>query len=48
MWGMEAFAEWLRPAVPEVPVEFIPSGEPFYVPPLRGYVRVSIYATSGA
>ena len=31
-WGMEAFAEWLRPEVPEVPVEWISSGEPFQVP----------------
>jgi hypothetical protein len=35
-WGMEAFAEWFRPAVPEVPVEWISSGDPFYIPPVRG------------
>lgn len=34
-WGMEAFAEWLRPEVPEVPVEWISSGDPFYVPPVK-------------
>lgn len=31
-WGMEDFAQWFRPAVPEVPVEWISSGDPFYVP----------------
>ncbi len=35
-WGMELFAEWFRPAVPEVPVEFIASGDPFSVPPVKG------------
>ena len=34
-WGMEEFAEWFRPAVPEVPVEWISSGDPFYIPPVR-------------
>ncbi len=34
-WGMEAFVEWFRPAVPEVPIEWISSGEPFYVPPVK-------------
>jgi putative NIF3 family GTP cyclohydrolase 1 type 2 len=34
-WGMEDFAPWLRPLVPEVPVEWIGSGEPFQVPRIR-------------
>ena len=34
-WGMEVFADWFRPEVPEVPVEFIPSGDPFSVPAVR-------------
>jgi putative NIF3 family GTP cyclohydrolase 1 type 2 len=33
-WGMETFANWVRPAVPEVPVEWISTGDPFYVPPV--------------
>jgi len=28
-WGMREVAEWLRPLVPEVTVEWIPAGEPF-------------------
>ena len=31
-WGMETCAEWLKPVVPEVPVEWIPAGDPFGVP----------------
>ena len=34
-WGMETFAEWLRPAVPEVPVEWVTTGDPFLVPKVR-------------
>jgi putative NIF3 family GTP cyclohydrolase 1 type 2 len=34
-WGMQEFAEWFRPAIPEVPVEWISSGDPFYVPPVK-------------
>ena len=29
--GMRYCAEWLKPLVPEVPVEFIASAEPFWV-----------------
>jgi hypothetical protein len=32
---MEDFAQWFRPAVPEVPVEWISSGDPFYVPAVK-------------
>lgn len=28
-WGMQEVAEWLRPLVPEVTVEWVPAGEPF-------------------
>jgi len=28
-WGMREVAEWLRPLVPEVTVEWLPAGEPF-------------------
>jgi putative NIF3 family GTP cyclohydrolase 1 type 2 len=28
-WGMKEVAEWLKPLVPEVTVEWIPAGEPF-------------------
>jgi putative NIF3 family GTP cyclohydrolase 1 type 2 len=34
-WGMETFAEWLRPAVPEMPVEWMTTGDPFQVPKVR-------------
>jgi putative NIF3 family GTP cyclohydrolase 1 type 2 len=34
-WGMEACAEWLKPLVPEVPVQWVSSGEPFRVPAIR-------------
>jgi hypothetical protein len=29
--GMRYCADWLRPTVPEVPVEFVASKEPFWV-----------------
>lgn len=35
-WGMEACAEWLAPLVPELPVQWIPTGDPFHVPAIRG------------
>jgi len=28
-WGMKEVADWLRPLVPEIPVEWLPAGEPF-------------------
>ena len=34
-WGMEEFAEWLKPLVPELPVEWISTGDPFQIPPLH-------------
>jgi len=34
-WGMEVFADWLRPIVSEVPVEWIAAGDPFQVPSIR-------------
>jgi hypothetical protein len=34
-WGMEDFAGWLKPIVPEVPVEWVGTGDPFEVPPVR-------------
>ena len=34
-WGMQAFVDWLKPAVPELPIEWISSGDPFDVPPVR-------------
>jgi hypothetical protein len=30
--GMKLCAEWLKPLVPEVPVEFIAAAEPFWRP----------------
>jgi putative NIF3 family GTP cyclohydrolase 1 type 2 len=33
-WGMETCAGWLKPLVPEVPVQWIASGDPFLVPNL--------------
>ena len=30
--GMKLCAEWLKPLVPEVPIEFIPAREPFWSP----------------
>ena len=34
-WGMETCGEWLRPLVPEVPVEWISSHDPFQIPPIQ-------------
>jgi putative NIF3 family GTP cyclohydrolase 1 type 2 len=34
-WGMETFAEWLQPLVPEIAVEWFSAGDPFQVPRLR-------------
>jgi putative NIF3 family GTP cyclohydrolase 1 type 2 len=34
-WGMEAFAEWMKPLVPELPVAWISTGDPFVVPSIR-------------
>jgi putative NIF3 family GTP cyclohydrolase 1 type 2 len=34
-WGMQICAEWLRPLVPELPVEWISSNDPFQVPAIR-------------
>jgi putative NIF3 family GTP cyclohydrolase 1 type 2 len=34
-WGMEAFVGWLRPAIPEVPIEWISSRDPFYIPAVK-------------
>jgi putative NIF3 family GTP cyclohydrolase 1 type 2 len=34
-WGMEDFAGWLKPLVPELPVEWISTGDPFQIPPLH-------------
>jgi putative NIF3 family GTP cyclohydrolase 1 type 2 len=34
-WGMEDFAAWLKPIVPELPIEWVPTGDPFEVPSLR-------------
>jgi hypothetical protein len=36
-WGMQSCAEWLKPLVPEVPVEWVPSGDPFQVPAIRKF-----------
>jgi putative NIF3 family GTP cyclohydrolase 1 type 2 len=33
--GMDVFAKWLRPIVPEVPIEFIAAGDGFWIPPSR-------------
>ena len=32
-WGMKYCAEWLKGFVPEVPVEFLPAGEPYWSMP---------------
>jgi hypothetical protein len=34
-WGMQDCADWLRPLVPELPVEWISSRDPFQVPTVR-------------
>lgn len=31
-WGMEEFAQWVKPAVPDVPVAWLSSGDPFEIP----------------
>jgi hypothetical protein len=31
-WGMRNCADWLKPLIPEVPVEWITAGDPFQVP----------------
>ena len=31
-WGMEECARWLKTFITEVPVEFMPAGEPFWTP----------------
>lgn len=33
-WGMESCAAWLKPLVPEVPVQWLSTGDPFQVPTL--------------
>ena len=30
-WGMKEVADWLRPLLPEIPIEWVPAGEPFTV-----------------
>jgi putative NIF3 family GTP cyclohydrolase 1 type 2 len=37
-WGMEDFASWLKPIVPELSVEWVGTGDPFEVPFARGVV----------
>lgn len=34
-WGMDDCANWLRGFIPEVPIEWISSGEPFWAPVLK-------------
>ena len=34
-WGMETFAGWLQPLVPDVPVQWIGTGDPFLIPAIR-------------
>jgi putative NIF3 family GTP cyclohydrolase 1 type 2 len=34
-WGMQIMADWLKPLVPELPVEWISTGDPFQIPPIR-------------
>ncbi len=34
-WGMQECAEWLSPLLPEIPVEWISSRDPFHVPQIR-------------
>ncbi|MEO8131823.1 MAG: hypothetical protein ABI822_32315, partial [Bryobacteraceae bacterium] len=40
-WGMEECAEWLRPVLTELPVEWISSREPFTVPPIHRRMLLS-------
>jgi hypothetical protein len=30
--GMKYCAEWLKPVIPELPIEFVPTAEPFWRP----------------
>jgi hypothetical protein len=32
-WVAESAPAWLKPLVPEVPIEFIPAGDPYWVLP---------------
>ena len=34
-WGMQACADWLKPVIPELSVEWIATGDPFQVPAIR-------------
>jgi putative NIF3 family GTP cyclohydrolase 1 type 2 len=34
-WGMEDFVTWLKPIVPELPIEWVPTRDPFQVPLVR-------------
>jgi putative NIF3 family GTP cyclohydrolase 1 type 2 len=34
-WGMQVCADWLKPVIPEIPVEWIATGDPFQIPPIR-------------
>ena len=34
-WGMETCAEWLKPAFPGLPIEWISTGDPFQVPAIH-------------
>ncbi|MGO9261511.1 MAG: Nif3-like dinuclear metal center hexameric protein [Bryobacteraceae bacterium] len=34
-WGMQACADWLKPLLPGLPVEWIATGDPFQVPAIR-------------
>jgi putative NIF3 family GTP cyclohydrolase 1 type 2 len=34
-WGMRDFVDWLKPAVPELPIEWISAGDLFQVPSIR-------------
>ncbi|MGA2114395.1 MAG: Nif3-like dinuclear metal center hexameric protein [Bryobacteraceae bacterium] len=34
-WGMQACADWLKPLIPEIPVEWIAAGDPFQVPAIQ-------------
>lgn len=34
--GMDKYATWLRTIITEVPVEYIPAGDQFYLPPNPG------------
>jgi len=34
-WGMETCAEWLKPAFPGLPIEWISTGDPFEVPAIH-------------